>query len=193
MAGGSDRQRLLYHFATLSEVRAIIAGRVVPTDAAISLGPIARVTARKPDGLVWLSDSAELLPDQARGAAAVRPGVRAPAGALARITVSVPDAHYWPQWARRHGIGRNRQRMIDRAAGGLSGRLWIVARPIPSAEWLRVDTMAGARLWPAPERQAEGQGAALRVPVLSAYRRAGVDWPAQPPRASHGPRPPQPK
>jgi hypothetical protein len=191
MAGGADRQRLLYYFTSVSDVPAIIAGRVVPTDAAIKLGPIARVTARRADGLVWLTDCADLLPDQARGAAAVRPGLRAVAGGLARVTVSVPDAHYWPQWARRHGIGRDRQRRIDRAAGGLSGRWWIVARPIPTAEWLRIESVAGARMWPAPEREANA--GAPRVPALSAYRRAGVDWPGHTPQPVGDARRPQPK
>jgi hypothetical protein len=188
-AAGHDR--LLFYFARASELPSLVDNAKLSPDAWTSGGVLALVTARHRFGVLWLTDSAELLPEQARGTADVRPGVRAPAGELIRITAAVSGAQYWPRWARRHLVGRRRRRLIDTAAGGSSGRWWIVTDPVPATAWLRIDTATGDNLWPQPQQQAIGAAAAAaRSLTLSAYRRADVDWPTSTtPHRRHRPRP----
>jgi hypothetical protein len=132
-----NHSRLLYYYAPAAELPAIVAAGRVPADAPAPLRWPFRLLRRN-RGLVWLSDLAELAPAQAAGQSTVRPGVRGSADSLARVTVSVPDAQYWPRWAERYGVSARRQAEIDREAGGLSGRWWVVSRAIPESEWLSV-------------------------------------------------------
>jgi hypothetical protein len=184
---GANQDRLLFYFAPASQLPRLTSERLIPTDTSIAGGLFGLVGRR--GGLVWLSDSAELLREQARGVAQVRPGVRGPAAELVRVTAAVPDAQYWPRWARRHLVGRRRRRRIDALAGGSSGRWWVAARPVPATAWLRIDTAAGVQLWPESDREAV---ASRQLFVPSAFRRADVDWPSRtPPRsvARHRPKP----
>jgi hypothetical protein len=135
--GAPNHSRLLYYFTPQDGLADVVSGERLPPDASV---PTTRFgVLRRPSRLVWLSDLAELTPQQAAGRAAVRPGVRSTADTLARVTVSVPDAQYWPRWADRHGISQRRQAAFDRDADGLSGRWWVVARAIPASEWLAVE------------------------------------------------------
>jgi len=132
-----NHSRLLYYYVPAVQLPEILAAGRVPADAPAPLRwPFG--VLRRNRGLVWLSDLAELAPAQANGQSTVRPGVRGSAGSLARVTVSVPDAQYWPRWADRYGVSARRQAEIDRDAGGLSGRWWVVSRAIPTSEWIAV-------------------------------------------------------
>lgn len=185
MAGGGNQDRLLFYFTDAAELPRLLRARALPTDEPMA-GALRGLVTRRGRGLVWFSDSADLLPEQARGAAEVRPGVRGHADQLVRITTVVSGAQYWPRWARRHLIGRRRRRRIDAAAAGSSGRWWVAGYPVPAAAWLRIDTATGKTLWPETEQQPVGTAL-----VPSAYRRSGVDWPtsASLDVARHRPRP----
>lgn len=55
-----------------------------------------------------------------------------------RIKVQVPDdeAFYWPDWARDQGID---DRWFDLLGRGRRPDLWwVVTRPVPESEWLKV-------------------------------------------------------
>src|SRR5438552_557062 len=102
MTGVVNQGRLLFYFTTTAQLPRLMETGQLPTDASIT-GLLTRlVPVRSRAGLVWLTDNAELLPEQARGAAQVRPGLRARADGLIRVTAAVSGAHYWPSWARRH-------------------------------------------------------------------------------------------
>lgn len=134
----SNRRRLLYYFAPRAGLAELVASERLPADSPIPRSWPARLV-RKPITVVWLSDLGELTPEQAAGAAMVRPGVTGTAATLARITVSVPDAQYWTRWAEWHAISRHWQEELDSDAGGLSGRWWVVSRPIPASQWVKVE------------------------------------------------------
>jgi hypothetical protein len=174
MTGAAEHDRVLFHFTASAELPRLLRELELPSDDSVTRGLAGLLTGRGRGGLVWLTDSADLLLAQSRGMADVRPGLRRPAGELVRVTVAVADAQYWPHWARRHAVGRRLRRRIDAGAGGSSGRWWVVARTVPSAEWLRLDAVGGTRLWPDSHGPARPQ---LLVP--SVYRRAEVDWPTR--------------
>jgi hypothetical protein len=145
-----NRSRLLYYFAALSEMSAVLRRERVVLDDYV---PRSRVLRRAPR-VVWLTDLADPQLEHDSGAAVLRPGLNAPTDYLARIMVSVSDAQHWPQWASRHGVSKRSVATLDDEAGGLSGRWWVVSRIIPATEWVRVDSLrTGARIWPesAPE------------------------------------------
>src|SRR5437660_338378 len=52
-----------------------------------------------------------------------------------RITVDVPDAVSWREWARAHGIQNIWYRHLAQA-GGDPEQWWVVERPIESREWV---------------------------------------------------------
>ena len=142
-----NRRRLLYYFAALSEIPAVL-GRscIVLDDYALR-----RRAMRRAPRVVWLTDLADPQHEHDSGAAMIRPGLNAPTDYLARVMVSVSDAQHWPQWASRHGVARRTVETLDDEAGGLSGRWWVVSRIIPATEWVRVDSLrTGARIWPEP-------------------------------------------
>jgi hypothetical protein len=162
IVGVPNQTRLLYHYALRESVSGLLAAAVLPLDEHQLPRRLARL-GRRPPRVVWLSDLGELAPEQLRGAATVRPGVVATAERLVRVTLSVRDAQYWDQWARKHAIGRRAQRVIDDAAAGLSGRWWVLTRPVPISDWLQIDAVTGERLWP-PD------GEPAHLPHLAAHR-----------------------
>jgi hypothetical protein len=145
----SNRRRLLYYFTPLAGLEKLIASERLPADSPIPRSWPARLV-RKPVSVVWLSDLGELTPEQAAGEAMVRPGLTATAATLARITVSVPDAQYWSRWAEWHAISRRWQEQLDGDADGLSGRWWVVSRPIPASQWVKVEPRRAAQPANAP-------------------------------------------
>ena len=140
--GAPNHTRLLYYFTPRDSLAELTDRQRLPADASAPVPLLDRVL-RRPLRVVWLSDLAELTPEQAAGRAPVRPGVIGTVDTLSRVTVSVPDAQYWPRWAERRGIGQRQQEQFDRDAEGLSGRWWVVSRPIPSSEWVRVEPATG--------------------------------------------------
>ena len=133
-----NHRRLLYYFTPRDGLAELVAGKRLPADEWAPTPWLDRMLRRRLR-VVWLSDLAELTPEQAAGRATVRPGVTGTAQTLARVTVSVPDAQYWPPWADRRGISQRQQQALDRAANGLSGRWWVVPRAIPASEWVAVE------------------------------------------------------
>jgi hypothetical protein len=86
--------------------------------------------------VVWLFDTPE--PTLKVDGAMLRPV----AGArydkrLVRITVEVPDAQWWPEWSRAHGIDRPWYKLMAR--GGRPQEWYVVARRIPVAEFVNVE------------------------------------------------------
>ena len=142
-----NRRRLLYYFAPLSEMSAILRHERLDLDDVVLRG---RARRRAPL-VLWLTDLADPQLEHRSGEAVLRPGLNAPIDYLARVMVSVSDAQHWLQWASRHGINKRTVATLDDEAGGLSGRWWVVSRTIPATEWVRVDSLrTGARIWPEP-------------------------------------------
>lgn len=180
MAGVAGRDRLLFYYTLASKLPALVEDEQLPTDPSLTRGLTGFVTGRGRLGLVWLSDNADLLPEQLRGTAQVRPGVRGRAGEMVRVTVAVSGAQRWPSWARRHRVSRSRVDSIDDAAGGSSGRWWVLPRPIPTSAWVRIDTATGENLWPVPQQREIGQAASNSSALMSSvYRRADENWPTR--------------
>ena len=142
-----NRHRLLYYFAPLSEISAVLREQRLDVDEYVLRSRAMRRAPR----VVWLTDLADPQLEHHSGAATLRPGLHAPTDQLARLMVSVSDAQHWPQWASRHGVSKRTVATLDDEAGGLSGRWWVVSRILPATQWVRVDSLrTGARIWPEP-------------------------------------------
>jgi|SRR5215467_5861362 len=133
----------LYHFTCREHLPAIYeAGHLKVTESNIS-----DTREHKGPDVVWPTDD----PDPARSlggwAFAMKvdsAGRRTPVSkTTVRFTVEVPDheAHHWPTWARQQGIRNMWYRELARH-GGDPEHWWVVARPIPSHEWVEVGVEA---------------------------------------------------
>lgn len=139
-----NRDRLLYHFTTAQNLARILDSATIT----VSGKPIAAGWRRRGTPVVWLSDDAEAAHGVDRGLDQERSSDFSGEIPSVRITVAISDAQRWSQWATRHRVSKKTRRRLDAAGGGQSGRWWIVARPIPATEWLRVeDLRTGRTLW----------------------------------------------
>jgi hypothetical protein len=140
-----NRARLLYFFTTAERLPEILES----AEISVSSTPIVATWRRRGIRVVWLTDDEEAASGVDRGTEREPSSDFSSAPPSARITVAVSDAQRWSQWAPRHKVSKKARRRLDAAGGGQGGRWWIVARPIPSSEWLRVqDLLTGEMLWP---------------------------------------------
>jgi hypothetical protein len=130
VASGNHR-RLLYHFAdVVSAEQAVAQGTILP-----SAVPLRGLRSRRE--VVWLTEAPDVGPGLLPVAAA-GPLDRTSGEQLVRFTVAVDDAQHWRHWAARHKVRRRSRRDLEARGDGLSDLWWVVARPIPSDEWLLV-------------------------------------------------------
>ena len=154
---GPNHLRLLYHFTSESNLRAIVdSGEIMVSgrskDHEVPASPVR---------VVWLTDDAD--PGSGNDH-----GLSHPAGAdpeldkrAVRFTVAVSDAQHWTEWAHRRRVTRKALRVLDEAGGGLSERWWVVPRAIASSEWTFVENLrTGELIWPLADSR-------RRVPSLT--------------------------
>ena len=132
---------LLYHYTTSFHMHSIEAEGVLRLTDAV-LQPTA---SKGPDQVVWLSDDPTWRQGWQQGSAFDKSEVR--------IVVDVPDAKKWRKWARDHGSPRWWMQVLERVGGGHKpGLHWfVVERPIPRAEWVRIEYRKAANSVTYPE------------------------------------------
>jgi hypothetical protein len=154
---GANHLRLLYHFTSESNLRAIVdSGQIV-----VSGGPTGHEAAASSVRVVWLTDDAD--PGSGNDHGLGHPADQDPEldKRAVRFTVAVSDAQHWAEWARRRRVTRRALRRIDDAGGGLSERWWVVPRAIASSEWTFVENLrTGELIWPLADTRG-------RVPALT--------------------------
>lgn len=147
MTEGS-RQRLLYHYTSLASLLGILDDRQLRPSRL-------RRWFRRDLSVVWLTDAE----NPGRGADhGLGPTSDDPAldKRAVRFTVALSDAQRWKPWAARHGLSHRLRQRLDHAGGGLSARWYVVPRPVPADEWIRIDDLhTGERIWPHQDAESE--------------------------------------
>jgi hypothetical protein len=130
----------LYHFTSRFHLPNILQdGMLIPTDANLFRTGPSPATPNEPvrgQKVVWLLDEPEAGGgQQANGLYAAKREVR--------IEVDVPDAQRWLDWVTTRRHDPEWVRIIVRQGGGKSRakHWWVVARPIPSTEWVVTEVL----------------------------------------------------
>ena len=125
----------LYHFTSTYHLPLILAaGELAPTES--NIGSPSR--KHKPHGarvgpdVVWFTKSR-----------VVPPGSHGLAGSIVdkaevRITVEVDDAVLWSEFSSKHKIDPSWYAVLDARGLGTASSWWVVARAVPSSQWLEV-------------------------------------------------------
>jgi hypothetical protein len=92
------------------------------------------------DSAVWLTSSPNPEQSWMDGGPSSMSGVQGK-GAF-RIEVDCPDARWWPEYAEEVGFLPSYRKILNETGARLEHQWWVVQRPIPMRDWVRVTRTA---------------------------------------------------
>lgn len=127
--------RLLYHDLQAARLAEVLLTQLLQPQ------PVGRTAAHLDNvpRVVWLSDFPQ----------AITPASTGPDPVVARVTVAVRHARYWPLWAHVHRVPRRLHRRLDERIRTWTHRWWVVEAPIPAEQWISIVSVPdGEPIWP---------------------------------------------